>query len=555
MSAEATIYDFERIISTAAAQVFTNAGLDAFTVYSDPKFQKARPRVEVVFRAGGEASPKREAIMIDGSRRASAFKGELSLHAITDPTPTGKNTHGEYRAKVRSIAAVLHWTINETLLANHKVNWMVETTTSHGIRTQDGYEQSTITFAVDFSVQANAWTGDFTVPVLAGSSVPTWWVMDWIAQTYNLATAGTNAVMGDQALAQAAYDIAVNGTNAADQSYSLAQQALEAAWAGTNAELVPPWVMDWLAQTYNIATAGTDAAAAALTAAHGADSWARDAFGIAVSGTNAANAAWDYAGQAWTIAVAGTDAAHSADSWARDAYGLAVAGTNAAATAQQGVNETNLIARDAWSLAIAGTNAAAIGAGLAATDLIARVALSTAWAGTDAAHEADMWGRDAFSLAVDGTNAAAAASAAAATAQTGVNETNLIARDGWSLAISGTNAAAAASASALNAQTGVNATSLIARDAWSLAIVGTNAVAATDVTANVALTTSWAGTTAAHEADSWARDAYSIAVTGTNAVNATDVTARVALSAAWAGTNAGISIGRVFMIANKMFQF
>lgn len=161
MSAVADIYDWERVIAQAAATVFIDAGLQAFTVYSDPAFQKIRPRVEAIFKPTGEVTPKREAIMPDGTRRASAFKGELTLHAITDADAPGKNSHGEYRAQVRSICANLGALINAGALVKHKVQWMIEGATSHGIRTQDGFEQSTISFAVDFSVQGDAWPALF----------------------------------------------------------------------------------------------------------------------------------------------------------------------------------------------------------------------------------------------------------------------------------------------------------------------------------------------------------------------------------------------------------
>src|SRR6266567_2144542 len=70
---------------------------------------------------------------------------------------------------------------------------------------------------------------------------------------------------------------------------------------------------------------------------------AYDALHTAWAGTDAANAAWGYAGQAWTIATAGTNAAHAAAS-------------------------------------------------------LAIQALLSSWNGTNAAHEADMWARDAYSL-------------------------------------------------------------------------------------------------------------------------------------------------------------
>jgi hypothetical protein len=85
----------------------------------------------------------------------------------------------------------------------------------------------------------------------------------------------------------------------------------------------PEWVMDWIGQTYNLATAGT-------TAANEADSWARDAFSIAVAGTNAANAVAVTAGEALNTAWTGTTSADQAYLLAQLAYNLAIRGTHVA---------------------------------------------------------------------------------------------------------------------------------------------------------------------------------------------------------------------------------
>ncbi|MGV0949344.1 MAG: hypothetical protein ACOYB3_01640 [Azonexus sp.] len=215
---------------------------------------------------------------------------------------------------------------------------------------------------------------------LTGTDLPTpgavdSWVMKWIGHTYNIARAGTNAANSADMWARDAFHIAVSGTNAANSAwgyagqawniavagtnaaaasqaaansaYSLAQQALYYAWQGTTLPTpgpggsgsVPGWVMDWLAQTYNLSIAGTNAANAV-------DTTARIALNTAWAGTQAADAANAYAGQAWNIAVAGTNAANSADMWARDAFGLAVTGTNAA---DQAYSLATLALNTAWA--------------------------------------------------------------------------------------------------------------------------------------------------------------------------------------------------------------
>ena len=120
-------------------------------------------------------------------------------------------------------------------------------------------------------------------------------------------------------LAQAAFDIAVDGTNAAQNALNVATAA-----AGTTGSA-------FAQAAFDIAVAGTNAAANALSEAQGA-------FSIAVSGTNAAASALSEGQTAFSIAVAGT-------TLAGDAYTIAQAGTN--------------LGQAAFDIAVAGTNAAA----------------------------------------------------------------------------------------------------------------------------------------------------------------------------------------------------
>lgn len=166
MSAVTALYDFENLIPIAVATSLsgTNFGsLTALHPLSDPKFQQMRPRVEVTYKHGGAVTPLRIApnTVPDGAPviygRNSAWSGELSIHAITDADPIGKLTHSTYRAEVRSACALLLSNVNGITLTQHCLQSLVETGTTHGIRSNDGYEQTTITFHVDFSVQADAW--------------------------------------------------------------------------------------------------------------------------------------------------------------------------------------------------------------------------------------------------------------------------------------------------------------------------------------------------------------------------------------------------------------
>lgn len=234
---------------------------------------------------------------------------------------------------------------------------------------------------------------------LTGTTLPTPgsvapWVLQWIGHTYNIARAGTDAAHSADMWGRDAFSIAVNGTNAANAANSYAGQA------------------------WTIAVAGTTAASVAQSSADAAYSLARQALTTAWTGTDlptATTAKWvmDWIGQTYNLATAGTTAASSADSWARDAYGMAVTGTNAASAAQAAANSAYSLATTALNTAWAGTSASALAPWV--VQWIGQT-YNLAVAGTNAANSADTWGRDAFSLAVAGTNAAAAAQATANTA-------------------------------------------------------------------------------------------------------------------------------------------
>jgi uncharacterized protein YlxP (DUF503 family) len=514
------IYSFESVISSACKNVLQSAGLTAYTSFDAPNLRKSRPRVDVEVRVGAQLNPPIVQLVDNGTifeRRNAAWTGQIIFHIITDTTQPGKQSHSDYRAEVRNILAVLQDRVNELFLVQHMIHHpMVETGTAHQANTDKGYEITTVTFDMNFSIQKDAWSlldsSDFFPWNGVRAASDTDWVMQWIAQIFNMAIVGTNAAgagdddayilriasAGTDAANQAwdyagqAWTIATAGTDAADQAYSLALQALNEAWAGTNLPAFPAWVMNWIGQTYNLSTAGTDAA-------NSADSWGRDAFSLAVAGTNAAanalagaaaaalaadsaqltadsaltaaHAADQWGRNAFSIAVDGTNAAHSADSWARDAFGIAVAGTNAA-------NQAWTLAGEAYTLAQAGTNAAAAASTPAWVMQWLAQTFNLSTAGTNAANEADSWARDAFGIAVAGTNAAAAAQSAADAAN------NL---------------------------------------------------------GGVAFTLAKAGTDAAHEADSWARDAYSIAVAGTNAATTALSQANSALASAQTALTAATS--------------
>jgi hypothetical protein len=154
----ATIYDFETIIPDAVKSVLQDAGLNAFSLSDEKDFQTTRPRVEVHYRQIGETNPKRLATLPDGSQRTSCFRGELKLFAITDVDPAGKQLHSNYRAQVRAVIGGLQNALNGTALTNHRINFTVSGNEETGVRSADGYQQTTFPFVVDISIQQDAWS-------------------------------------------------------------------------------------------------------------------------------------------------------------------------------------------------------------------------------------------------------------------------------------------------------------------------------------------------------------------------------------------------------------
>lgn len=153
----ADLYDFESILPLAVQTVLKEAGLNAFTIVDDASFQRARPYVSIVYRHIGEHTPRRIAVLPDGSKRGSAFTGELKIHAITDADAPGKIAHSQYRATVRSVMAGLQDVVNGNSLQFHKIQWLQPGNEETGIRTQDGYQQTTFPFQVVISIQQDAW--------------------------------------------------------------------------------------------------------------------------------------------------------------------------------------------------------------------------------------------------------------------------------------------------------------------------------------------------------------------------------------------------------------
>lgn len=151
------LYNFEEIVPKAVKVILEGLDIKCY-ILSDPiEFQKVRPRVDITFTIHGESTPKRLAKLPDGTFRTSCFRGLLKLHAITDTDEAGKIVHSRYRAFVRHGIAALQAQINGTDLRLHKVQWVQSGNEETGVRSADGYQQTTWPFTLDVSIQQDAW--------------------------------------------------------------------------------------------------------------------------------------------------------------------------------------------------------------------------------------------------------------------------------------------------------------------------------------------------------------------------------------------------------------
>lgn len=153
-------FDFEGVISTAVASIFTAGGFaagTALTLLSDPAFQKKRPRVEIFFKVTGQTLPLRMAVLADSTQRAAAYRGQLEIRAVSDADVAGKATHSAYRAKVRNFCGKLPYQLNGAALTKHRIQSITDSGTQIGLKTADGYEGSVLTFNLDFSIQNDVW--------------------------------------------------------------------------------------------------------------------------------------------------------------------------------------------------------------------------------------------------------------------------------------------------------------------------------------------------------------------------------------------------------------
>lgn len=152
------VYDFENNLAEVFAAALTSLGVTAITWKSPAKVQSVRPRAEVWFVPGGATMPPRIALTPNFGQAISAYRGELSLECVTGVSTPEKDAHAQFRSQIRAAMELdrIRSAIND-VPSKYCVQYLWATGTSITTRYQNGYETSTLTYAVDFSIQQDAW--------------------------------------------------------------------------------------------------------------------------------------------------------------------------------------------------------------------------------------------------------------------------------------------------------------------------------------------------------------------------------------------------------------
>lgn len=278
-------------------------------------------------------------------------------HDVLRPLGLDRSTGNVYDPKVSSRSSVVS---NEGRFPKESFNDLLRC--RHGLTTARIYSMAalysyiglsgeTVTLA-DTSINfRGAWSGSTSYAVRDAASYNSRWFIAITAHTGvtppNVFVIETPTYWSPLVLVEGDPEIADTGSEiAANNAYAQSQLAIQTAWAGT----------DTANAALALAAQGTAAAAAAQSQA---------------------DAAWAYAGQAWTIAVNGTQAAAAAQGSADGAQG----------TADESLSVATLALNTSW----AGTQAASSAQTSAdSAYALATLALNTAWAGTDAASAAQV---------------------------------------------------------------------------------------------------------------------------------------------------------------------
>lgn len=158
MSASA-IYDFENNVAAAFAAALSAQGFTVVTASTSADFQQKRPRVELIFKPAGAVSPAIITFNGTNGRVITAYRGELVIKVVTGFSTAQKQEHATYRAGVRAAMELdkIRNAINQTPSV-YSINFVMPSGCGQTLKYQDGYEVTDLSYAIDFSIQADAWS-------------------------------------------------------------------------------------------------------------------------------------------------------------------------------------------------------------------------------------------------------------------------------------------------------------------------------------------------------------------------------------------------------------
>ncbi len=155
MSALSDIYDLETQVESIVVSALTDGGLQAISPESTIELRKERPRVEVTAQLGG-AIDTNYTPCPDGVYRHGFYNVTVMLYVLTASREEGQGeeSHKFYRAKCREVMSSI---LTTQAADNIKLRYSVPTGTSGKQTTQEGYEESTLTYSMTFEIKAEAW--------------------------------------------------------------------------------------------------------------------------------------------------------------------------------------------------------------------------------------------------------------------------------------------------------------------------------------------------------------------------------------------------------------
>ncbi len=159
MSGITNLYNFETQIEDGLSAVLIAAGLNAATPRTASKFQKIRPRVELLFDVG---AARQSYHIVNEQKRNASWTGTLKVGIITESENIGSEDHRNYRAEIRNAMALAFYTMNvadtSAPLPYHEIQGpFIELSTSPSYAPQDGVEMSLLNYRVDFGIVFAAW--------------------------------------------------------------------------------------------------------------------------------------------------------------------------------------------------------------------------------------------------------------------------------------------------------------------------------------------------------------------------------------------------------------